>query len=162
MSENPYGRAPAPRAQVPPPNPRPAHTEPQGLADVLERVLDKGLVIAGDVQISLLDIELLTLKIRLLVASADTAQQMGIDWWKTDPFLNSEASQQQLEEQTEELEYENRVLRARLDRLEAALGDELPEISNEDLYSATRPPVQRGGLRRAGHPEVLERRPGDP
>jgi hypothetical protein len=162
VSDNPYaGRAPAARANVPPPNPR-SGPAPQGLADVLERVLDKGLVIAGDVQLNLLDIELITLKVRLLVASADTAQQMGIDWWTSDPFLNSEAAQQERDEQTEELAYENRVLRARLDRLEAALGDQLPELSDEDLYTARRPPVQRSPLRRAGHPEVLERRPGDP
>jgi hypothetical protein len=61
--------------------------EPAQLADVLERVLDKGIVIAGDIQINLLDIELLTIKIRLLVASADKAREMGIDWWEGDPFL---------------------------------------------------------------------------
>jgi hypothetical protein len=59
----------------------------QQLADVLERVLDKGIVIAGDIQINLLDIELLTVKLRLLVASADKAREMGIDWWEGDPFL---------------------------------------------------------------------------
>ena len=57
------------------------------LPDVLERVLDKGIVIAGDIQVSLLDIELLTIKLRLLVASADKAKEMGIDWWENDPFL---------------------------------------------------------------------------
>ncbi len=61
--------------------------EPAQLADVLERVLDKGIVIAGDIQINLLDIELLTIKLRLLVASADKAREMGIDWWEGDPFL---------------------------------------------------------------------------
>jgi Gas vesicle protein len=57
------------------------------LADVLERVLDKGIVIAGDIQINLLDIELLTIKLRLIVASVDTARRMGICWWETDPML---------------------------------------------------------------------------
>jgi hypothetical protein len=57
------------------------------LADVLERVLDKGIVIAGDIQINLLDIELLTIKLRLVVASVDTARRMGIRWWETDPML---------------------------------------------------------------------------
>jgi hypothetical protein len=157
--ENPYGRAAAPRANVPRPNPAaPSGPGSQGLGEILERILDKGLVIAGDVQVNLLDIELITIKVRLLLASADTAQQMGIDWWKEDPFLSSEARARQ----DEELEQENRVLRARLDRLEAALGDQLPEIEDEDLQSARRPPVQRGGLRRAGHPEVLERLPDDP
>jgi gas vesicle protein GvpA/GvpJ/GvpM family len=60
---------------------------PAQLPDVLERVLDKGIVIAGDIQINLLDIELLTIKLRLLVASADKAREMGIDWWEGDPFL---------------------------------------------------------------------------
>ncbi len=59
------------------------------LADVLERVLDKGLVIAGDIKICLLDIELLTIKLRLLVASVDKAREMGIDWWEHDPSLSS-------------------------------------------------------------------------
>jgi hypothetical protein len=61
------------------------------LADVLERVLDKGLVVAGDVKINLLDIELLTIKLRLLVASVDRAKEMGIDWWEHDPSLSSGA-----------------------------------------------------------------------
>ena len=59
------------------------------LADILERVLDRGLVIAGDIQVNLLDIELLTLKLRLVIASVDTARQLGIDWWTTDPWLSS-------------------------------------------------------------------------
>jgi hypothetical protein len=62
---------------------------PAQLADVLERVLDKGIVIAGDIQINLLDIELLTVRLRLLIASADKAREMGIDWWENDPFLSS-------------------------------------------------------------------------
>jgi gas vesicle protein GvpA/GvpJ/GvpM family len=61
---------------------------PAQLADVLERVLDKGIVIAGDIQINLLDIELLTIRLRLLIASADKAREMGIDWWEGDPFLS--------------------------------------------------------------------------
>ncbi|WP_412080085.1 gas vesicle protein GvpJ [Streptomyces sp. SJL17-1] len=63
------------------------------LADILERVLDKGIVIAGDIRINLLDIELLTVKLRLLVASVDKAKEMGIDWWEHDPSLSSRASQ---------------------------------------------------------------------
>ena len=84
------------------------------LADLLERVLDKGIVIAGDVEVRLLDIELLTLKLRLLIASADTARSMGIDWWEHDPALSSLARDR-------ELEKENRELRERLDRLERAI-----------------------------------------
>ena len=64
-------------------------SDQNNLADILERVLDKGIVIAGDIQINLLDIELLTIKLRLLVASVDKAREMGIDWWEHDPSLSS-------------------------------------------------------------------------
>jgi hypothetical protein len=65
--------------------PLPVGNGSASLADILERVLDKGIVIAGDIQINLLDIELLTIKLRLLVASVDRAREMGIDWWESDP-----------------------------------------------------------------------------
>ena len=81
---------------------RPTH--PAQLADVLERVLDKGIVIAGDIQINLLDIELLTVKIRLLIASADKAREMGIDWWQGDPFLQSRNGHGELEDRLRRLE----------------------------------------------------------
>jgi hypothetical protein len=84
------------------------------LAELLERVLDKGIVIAGDVEVRLLDIELLTLKLRLLIASADTAKSMGIDWWEHDPALSSKAHESRLVN-------ENQELRDRLDRLERAI-----------------------------------------
>src|SRR5438876_11681187 len=90
----------------------PGHPEPSNLADILERVLDKGIVIAGDIQINLLDIELLTIKVRLLVASVDRAREMGINWWENDPYLSYKADQ---------LENENRELRDRLERLERAI-----------------------------------------
>jgi hypothetical protein len=77
---------------------------PAQLADVLERVLDKGIVIAGDIKIDLLDIELLTIRIRLLVASADKAREMGIDWWQGDPFLTGRNGQSGLEERLRRLE----------------------------------------------------------
>jgi Gas vesicle protein len=96
------------RADMRPPAPGPAN-----LADILERVLDKGIVIAGDIQINLLDIELITIKLRLLVASVDRAREMGINWWETDPSLSQNA---------EELESENRELRERVERLERAIG----------------------------------------
>src|SRR3954464_4980394 len=86
---------------------------PANLADILERVLDKGIVIAGDIQINLLDIELLTIKLRLLVASVERAQEMGINWWESDPTLSGNAKQ---------LEKENEDLRARLERLEKRAG----------------------------------------
>jgi hypothetical protein len=65
--------------------------EPANLGDILERVLDKGIVIAGDIQINLLDIELLTIKLRLVIASLDTAREVGINWWETDPWLHAGA-----------------------------------------------------------------------
>jgi hypothetical protein len=69
----------------------PAGHEPANLGDILERVLDRGIVIVGDIRVSLLDIELLTVKLRLVVASVDTAREMGIDWWEHDPWLTSRA-----------------------------------------------------------------------
>jgi len=93
---------------------------PANLADILERVLDKGIVIAGDIQINLLDIELLTIKLRLLVASVERAQEMGINWWESDPALSSSSK---------ELQEENENLRERLDRLEQLLVASLPEGS---------------------------------
>jgi len=92
----------------------PSREEAAGLADVLERVLDKGLVIAGDIRVNLLDIELLTIKIRLLVASVDKAREMGIDWWEHDPTLS--VGQRDLAE-------ENRALRSRVAELETATTD---------------------------------------
>jgi Gas vesicle protein len=93
----------------------PGHPESQNnLADILERVLDKGIVIAGDIQINLLDIELLTIKLRLLVASVDKAKEMGINWWEGDPALTSGVK---------ELEQENRSLRERLDELEEKVSE---------------------------------------
>jgi hypothetical protein len=83
-----------------------------GLADILERVLDKGIVIAGDITISLVEVELLNIRLRLVVASVDRAMSMGINWWQSDPHLNSHAR---------ELAEENKLLRERLDRLEAAV-----------------------------------------
>ncbi|HET9731691.1 MAG TPA: gas vesicle protein [Acidimicrobiales bacterium] len=88
-------------------------TQPANLADLLERILDKGLVIAGDISISLVDVELLTIKLRLLIASADKAAEMGIDWWRHDPHLNGSSRR---------LEEENRDLRQRLADLERELG----------------------------------------
>ena len=84
---------------------RTGSSQPAQLADVLERVLDKGIVIAGDIKIDLLDIELLTIRLRLLVASADKAREMGIDWWEGDPFLSRRGRDQSaLEERLRRLE----------------------------------------------------------
>ena len=100
---------PSPRAQYDVASSRPQQAN---LADILERVLDKGIVIAGDIKVNLLDIELLTIKIRLLVASVDKAKEMGIDWWENDPMLSTRPRDQELEE-------ENRELKRRLEELES-------------------------------------------
>ncbi|MEU2158058.1 gas vesicle protein [Streptomyces sp. NPDC019396] len=93
------------------------------LADILERVLDKGVVIAGDIQINLLDIELLTIKLRLLVASVDKAREMGIDWWERDPSLSSRApAPSATPVAAEALAEENALLRAQLAELRKATG----------------------------------------
>jgi hypothetical protein len=93
------------------------------LIDVLDRVLDKGVVIAGDITVSLLDIELLTIKIRLLIASVDKAREMGIDWWNHDPQLSSNAhrQQQKLSDDSEKRELRQRIaeLESRLDQMAA-------------------------------------------
>jgi hypothetical protein len=91
-----------------------ASPQPANLGDILERVLDKGIVIAGDIQVNLLDIELLTIKLRLVVASLDTARQVGIDWWEHDPWLTGKNTK---------LEIENERLRERIEQLESGDGD---------------------------------------
>jgi hypothetical protein len=98
MSVHPYGLSASP----------PSRPEKRldSLADVLERVLDRGVVIAGDI------VELLTLKVRLVIASLDTARSVGIDWWVSDPFLNSHARG---------LEIENRDLRSKIETMEQLL-----------------------------------------
>src|SRR6476469_68730 len=90
------------------------------LADILERVLDKGIVIAGDIQINLLDVELLTIKLRLLIASVDRAREMGINWWESDASLQSLGPNENGDPSA--LERENRELRERLDRIERQIG----------------------------------------
>jgi hypothetical protein len=98
-----------------------AHPHSDSLADVLERVLDKGIVIAGDIQIRLLDIELPTIKIRLLVASVDRAREMGINWWESDEYLT------QLDEADEKSELSD--LTRRLEALEGRV-NESPQVES--------------------------------
>ena len=104
--------------------PRPGMAAQGSLVDILDRVLDKGLVIAGDVAVNLLDIELLTIKVRLVIASVDKAKEMGIDWWESDAALTGGDAR--------ELADENRDLRERLRRLEERLGLEQPEDTRRD------------------------------
>jgi len=89
-------------------------TQATNLADILERVLDKGIVIAGDIKIQLCDVDLLNIKIRLLIASVDKAMEMGINWWQQDPYLSSNAKEGRLEK-------ENKILKSRLERVEAKI-----------------------------------------
>jgi len=146
-ARGPYeSRQPAPRrAEVAPRGGGPAN-----LADILERVLDKGIVIAGDIQINLLDIELLTIKLRLLVASVERAQEMGINWWESDPSLTSHAK---------ELEEENEDLRERLERLEEMAGLPAPR-PGEEIVVETRTrevvEVDEGGKQRRASSERRE------
>jgi len=124
MSES-FARAPAPNTQS-------GRVQPANLADVLERVLDKGIVIAGDIRVNLLDIELLTIKIRLLVASVDKAAEMGIDWWRTDPMLNSRAA--------DDVAKENQQLRRRIEELEGSSARAVgpgDEVQDEEPQSAS-------------------------
>jgi hypothetical protein len=88
----------------------PSHHRATGLVDVLDRVLDKGLVIAGDIKVSLAEVELLTIRIRLLVCSLDKAQEIGLDWWRYDRDLSPGAQRTALAEHDE--------LRAQIARLE--------------------------------------------
>ena len=66
--------------------------QPQGLVDILDKILDKGLVVAGDVKVSLANVELLTIQLRLVICSIDKAEQIGINWWRSDRFYSAEAA----------------------------------------------------------------------
>lgn len=108
------------------------------LADLLERILDKGIVIAGDIRVNLVEVELLTIQIRLVICSVDKAREMGMDWWVNNPAFNSRAkSQEALPEAMDRLE-------ARLARMEASLGTGVPTIAT--------PPVERVRRKGPGRP----------
>ena len=110
------------------------------IADLLERVLDKGIVVAGDVKVKLVDIELLTIQIRLVVCSIDKAKEMGMDWWANSPIFNNDkpkAAELEGKPETSELEERVRVLSERIRELEseapapampiAQIGEEPPQ-----------------------------------
>ncbi|MEH1922803.1 gas vesicle protein [Nostoc sp.] len=93
----------------------PTSTQGSTLADILERVLDKGIVIAGDISISIASTELINIRIRLLISSVDKAREMGINWWESDPYLSTKAQRlveenQQLQQRLESLESQLRLL----------------------------------------------------
>lgn len=105
-------------------------TQGSTLVDVLERVLDKGIVIAGDISISVGSTELLSIKIRLLISSVDKAREIGINWWESDPYLSGQSQQllaanQQLQARIEQLETELKAIRAATPALNA-----VPPVSN--------------------------------
>jgi hypothetical protein len=105
------------------------------LVDVLDRVLDKGLVIAGDIKISLAEVELLTIRVRLIVCSIDKAEEVGLDWWKYDPHLAPGR---------ESLAAENAQLR----RENAALQRRAAKRARDDEEPAPKRPKRRNGDRR--------------
>ena len=115
----------------------PTYRRSTGLVDVLDRVLDKGLVVAGDIRVSLAEVELLTIRIRLLVCSIDKAEQIGLDWWRHDPNLSLGARR---------LALENESLREQLRLLEEKVS----------TLEKTARPGRRAG---AGRPEELRERP---
>ena len=94
----------------------PSYRRSTGLVDVLDRVLDKGLVIAGDIKVSLAEVELLTIRIRLLVCSIDKAEQIGLDWWRQDPNLSVAA--RRLTAENDVLRQELHLLREKVAALE--------------------------------------------
>ncbi len=103
-------------------------THGSSLADVLERVLDKGIVIAGDITVSVGNVELLRVRIRLLISSVDKAKEIGINWWESDPYLSSQAR---------ELLETNRQLLQRVSELEKQLAQVLPRGGDgEDQQAA--------------------------
>ena len=109
-------------------------SSPGTLVDVLDRVLDKGLVLAGDIRVSLADVELLTIRIRLLICSIDKAQEIGLDWWRSDPELSSNARN---------LLAENAELRLRLSQLEERLGIIAPGATAAARLSEAPKPSRR-------------------
>ena len=88
--------------------------QPQGLVDILDKILDKGLVVAGDIKVSLANVELLTIQLRLVICSIDKAQAIGINWWRGERFYSADAQKQIGAAETDEL-------RARVAELERQL-----------------------------------------
>ncbi|MEY3222188.1 MAG: gas vesicle protein GvpJ [Cyanobacteriota bacterium] len=120
---------------------RSINTSTQGstLADILERVLDKGIVIAGDISISIASTELIHIRIRLLISSVDKAKEMGINWWESDPYLSTKA--QRLVEENQQLQHRLESLEAKLNSLtSSSVKEEIPLVADvkDDLYQTTK------------------------
>jgi hypothetical protein len=110
----------------------PTSTQGSTLADILERVLDKGIVIAGDISVSIASTELIHIRIRLLISSVDKAREMGINWWENDPYLSSKSQllvteNQQLQQRLESLETQLRLLTSASVKDEVTLAANHPE-----------------------------------
>ena len=119
---------------------RTINTSTQGstLADILERVLDKGIVIAGDISISIASTELVHIRIRLLISSVDKAKEMGINWWESDPYLSTKA--QRLVEENQQLQHRLESLEAKLNSLtSSSVKEEIPLAADvkDDLYQTS-------------------------
>jgi hypothetical protein len=128
---------------------QPTYRQTSGLVDVLDRILDKGLVIAGDIRVSLAEVELLTIRIRLLVCSIDKAEEIGLDWWRDDPNLSIAARK---------LSSENRELRKQVDLLERRLAT-LEAASGEGTAKAVKAPAAGRSAKRA--PKARKANTGD-
>ncbi|KKI99410.1 gas vesicle protein [Prochlorothrix hollandica] len=105
----------------------PSAIQSSTLADVLERVLDKGLVIAGDISVSVASTELLNIRIRLLISSVDKARELGINWWEGDPYLQSQA--RQLAETNQQLQLRLQQLEQELHYLQQQRAESLPPVT---------------------------------
>jgi hypothetical protein len=90
--------------------------QPQGLVDILDKILDKGLVVAGDIKVSLANVELLTIQLRLVICSIDKAEAIGINWWRSDRFYSSDAHALQSAQERD-------ALKARVEQLEQQLSE---------------------------------------
>lgn len=119
-------------------------TQSSNLADILERVLDKGVVIAGDISVSIASTELLHIRIRLLISSVDKAKELGINWWENDPYLSSKAQRlieenQQLQNRLESLESEIKLLKSAGIQDQIPLGENIQDdldTSNQEVISS--------------------------
>jgi hypothetical protein len=108
----------------------------QGLVDILDRVLDKGLVVAGDIKINLANVELLTIQIRLIICSIDKAEQIGLNWWRTDPRLSTSAAGYASSLVTSDLD-------ARLQRIERQLSAIAGKSDAGSSAKSDKPPGRR-------------------
>jgi hypothetical protein len=106
-----------------------APSRSQGLVDVLDRILDKGLVVAGDIKVNLANVELLTIQVRLLICSIDKAEQIGLNWWKFDSALSGGVEFTRLQDENRDLRERLQSLERRLEQLDA--GEQVQEGSDQ-------------------------------